>query len=579
MDAILQQPSSGLDFSFDFCEICGGSGVVSKEAAALGLIVCTPIDLSDSRHFDLKICRLMEWISYMLMVGKIRSIMCELPCTSFSPAAHPAVRSYQEPLGYNRLCWKTWLGNLLAFRCMILMMVAVHFDRPALAEQPFLSKMAWLSIWRFLRGTWCAEASIASCAFGSVHLKKFRLLSYRLDSSRLQAACPGGHKHIRIEGKYTKPSAVYVPKLAKRFALVFRDALKKQALDNASILKKPEIESVLANDVLSTGQWRVEVEWCWRSHSHINILESHAYLTLIKRLALRGGDRRSSALLDSQVAKSSHAKGRSSSRALLPTLRKAAALQAACGLYGSLNFSPTRLNVADDPTRDALLRLPSERSCTEHLTLLQLQRLHSSQFSRPVASWIRFILLFGFTLSPVDAVGHLLSNPASSPSFKPLTCSWILFLLCGFALLACAWSDFRTGPSKPRICLGKQWFHRSRCPLFLFACSLPVSAMDVSGTTPADRERADGRSGTTLFADRVLRPQTRHRREDLLGRFDFWLREAHGLSVNGIIATQWVDSDLISRMLVEYDGLSTQQGNHMGLIVRLSMRLHLDVGH
>ena len=49
----LQQPS----FSFDFCEICGGSGVVSKEAAALGLSVCTtyrPVGLKTFRPQELQ---------------------------------------------------------------------------------------------------------------------------------------------------------------------------------------------------------------------------------------------------------------------------------------------------------------------------------------------------------------------------------------------------------------------------------------------------------------------------------------------------------------------------------------------
>ena len=162
---ILGNPS--FDFSFEFCEICGGSGVVSSAAARLGMIVCPPIELSDSPHFDLKEPRLIEWICYMLQTGKFRSIMLEPPCTSFSAAAHPAVRSYKEPLGFDRLCPKTWLGNLLAFRCFILMMVAYHYDRPNLLEQPFLSKMAWLSIWRFLLGRGFSEASVASCAFGS----------------------------------------------------------------------------------------------------------------------------------------------------------------------------------------------------------------------------------------------------------------------------------------------------------------------------------------------------------------------------------------------------------------------------
>ena len=50
----LPQPTSGLDFAFDFVEICGGSGVVSEHAARLGLIVCTPIELSDSPTFRLR---------------------------------------------------------------------------------------------------------------------------------------------------------------------------------------------------------------------------------------------------------------------------------------------------------------------------------------------------------------------------------------------------------------------------------------------------------------------------------------------------------------------------------------------
>ena len=61
-DVPIPAPSSGLDFAFDFVEICGGSAVVSQHAARLGLIVCTPIELSDSPHFNLENPRLLEWI-------------------------------------------------------------------------------------------------------------------------------------------------------------------------------------------------------------------------------------------------------------------------------------------------------------------------------------------------------------------------------------------------------------------------------------------------------------------------------------------------------------------------------------
>lgn len=41
-------------------EICGGSGVLSKAMADAGLIVCTPIDLSASKHYDLRDLKLVN---------------------------------------------------------------------------------------------------------------------------------------------------------------------------------------------------------------------------------------------------------------------------------------------------------------------------------------------------------------------------------------------------------------------------------------------------------------------------------------------------------------------------------------
>ena len=100
--------------------ICGRSGFVSKAAPAMGLAVMPPIELSDSAHFGLANPRLIEWLCFMLEKGKLRSIMLEPPCTTFSPAAHPAVRSYKQPLGFCLTCPKTKLGNLLAFRGFLL---------------------------------------------------------------------------------------------------------------------------------------------------------------------------------------------------------------------------------------------------------------------------------------------------------------------------------------------------------------------------------------------------------------------------------------------------------------------------
>ena len=420
------------DFSFDFCEICGGSGVGSSAASRLGMIVCPPIELSDSPHLE---PRLIEWICYMLQTGKFRSIMLEPPCTSFSAAAHPAVRSYKEPLGFDRLCPKTWLGNLLAFRCFILMMVAYHYDRPNLLEQPFLSKMAWLSIWRFLLRRGFSEASVASCAFGSPHLKKFRLLCFGLDAEALTVPCRGGRRHLRIEGKYTRLSAVYVPRLAEHFAKAFFEAVRIRAIAEEDRCTSSGVESVASSDILMTGAWDLELQWYWRSHSHINILESHALLALLKKLTICGGDGRFSVLIELRVAKCAHAKGRSSSKALLPSLRKAAALQVAGGLYASYGFAPTRLNIADDPTREAEIRPSSEKSCIAGLPFAAVQSLNSRNFSRPYAGWVRLCLLLG--LLPRSTAFDLCAPSTLAPT--NLAPAWIFPVGAILLLLSVVW--------------------------------------------------------------------------------------------------------------------------------------------
>lgn len=151
----------------------------------------------------------------------------------------------------------TWFGNLLAFRCVFLCWVARTYNRPNLLEQPFLSKMAWLSMWKLLLQKGFIETAIASCMFGSPQ-KKFRLLSYGLDRQQLSVPCNGRHQHLRIEGKFTKPSAVYVPRLA-RMTRSFLSALA------------PCTESVVLNDLLLTGDWKVDLQWFWATKSHINI--------------------------------------------------------------------------------------------------------------------------------------------------------------------------------------------------------------------------------------------------------------------------------------------------------------------
>ena len=207
------------------------------------------IDLTRSEQYDITSSRVVEWLCHLLWEKRLRSIVLEPPCTTFSPAAHPSVRSYSCTLGFDRSHPKTLAGNSTAFACFTLFLVAVRCRVPALLEQPRLSKMRWLSIWRWiLRIPGVSENWLASCAYGAPYRKEFALLGHLLQLELIHRKCPGRHVHVRIEGRITKESAIYHPRVAAAFARVI--ALAITAPPVCDSLPKPGLESVLCNDLL-----------------------------------------------------------------------------------------------------------------------------------------------------------------------------------------------------------------------------------------------------------------------------------------------------------------------------------------
>ena len=144
----LALPDRPLAMYYDFAEVAGGAGGVSRAAARRGLLVGPVVDLSFSQWFDLKSGRLLEWLCWLLWERRLLCIMVEPPCSSFSPMIRKPPRSYQQTLGFDRTEPKTFLGNLAAFRCLLLLLVADLACGSGLAEQP---RMAWLQVWRWMR--------------------------------------------------------------------------------------------------------------------------------------------------------------------------------------------------------------------------------------------------------------------------------------------------------------------------------------------------------------------------------------------------------------------------------------------
>lgn len=90
-----------------------------------------------------------------------------------------------------------------------------------------------------------------------------------MNARRLAKKCSRDHAHIRIEGKYTKPSATYCLGLVTALAQVFWAHIK--ALNEVLLQEdqKRGLEDILSNEVLISSDWKVLASWAWKGSSHI----------------------------------------------------------------------------------------------------------------------------------------------------------------------------------------------------------------------------------------------------------------------------------------------------------------------
>lgn len=383
-------------FKYHFIEVYAGSSKVSQAASRLGLNVGPPIDIAFSKEMDMAHPRVISWLSYLMMDGLLSSIMVEPVCISFSMIRRPPLRSRQKPFGYDPRDRQTFLGNLLALRALCLLQIAYRLKLPGLAEQPWTSMMRLLPSWSRLEEKERASVVRAdSCSFGSVHLKSFRFLAVNMSIRKLDRRCSRDHSHVVVQGKYTKASASYTDDLAASIAQCFYDALqnRRQQIDENNLGEVRGIENQLVNFAATSLQWKKKDSWWFQRPRHINLLEMKSLLRLAERMVRSPTPLRVVNLVDSNVIRCAASKGRSSSKALNPLLRKFGAAVVAGCIYFTLPFVPTRLNTADDPTRDREVREPSSSVCAEALDVEDFHALSKIMPLRRWASnWIRLFV-------------------------------------------------------------------------------------------------------------------------------------------------------------------------------------------
>ncbi|CAE7745598.1 dnc [Symbiodinium sp. CCMP2456] len=343
-------------------------------------------------------------------------------------------------------------------------------------------------------------------------------------------------------------------------------------------LEQPGLESIVANDVLMTAAWKVDRVVPWRGQSHINTLELGTIGILERDLAIHSPSCRFTVLVDSNVAKSCSAKGRSTSYALQPGLSYGTPGSALSeSLVGRPLASWARL----------FLVLVAERVGFSEALLHTLAGRFASELGRsPDHSVLDFDGTLGFPGEGPPLEDRCFSERLQylcygfatllAPTALLFTASWTFCFHLVFSPLAfgLSWTKLKSFVCSLRVELffslvpscdtlpawlyldfdptlgfpGEGWVFWFRVFGVLVAAAMAAPAPG----TPADADRATRRAGLLLEADRVVRPVTRSNRARLAEAFSQWLLESQGRSLESLLAVSWEHVEQIGEALTAY---------------------------
>ena len=99
-------------------EVCGGAGGISQ-ACGKRNIRCGPV-IEIKNGLDFLDESLFIWLLRLSLAGRIWLAVLEPPCTTFSLARHPVLRTSFFPEGIDSAERKTHDGNMFALLCLLL---------------------------------------------------------------------------------------------------------------------------------------------------------------------------------------------------------------------------------------------------------------------------------------------------------------------------------------------------------------------------------------------------------------------------------------------------------------------------
>lgn len=402
------------EYPVDFLEIYAGCANMSKAWVAEGFSVLPPMEIRDG--WDLEDPKLFWGLMAFIRAGKVRFLWWGPPCTSFSLARTPKLRSLEIPWGFDLLDDAVLTGNLHCAQSFLLAFIQVFVGNFMAGEQPAWGFMRAVTVWVWLlkHRDDVFEVLFDWCRYGRDFRKTTRLLSNFSELKKLGRRCCHHRKHVRLEGSATTLAGQYSPvfcrkvvELWKIWVLknkeqceeVFRDAGNKGVSPRK--ISKPKGGSHLWSVQLSESlPWKTWIQYPFRRLEHINLQETKARRSLFKRLK---PGRKVVVFQDSRVNLGSLGKGRSPSESLNRLMRSEAPLILGKNLLVGGVHLPTWSIRADCPSRSKpvfapraavpswfwRLRLGQTQSAAEQLDVLQ-------GLARSVNRWFLFasVLLF-----------------------------------------------------------------------------------------------------------------------------------------------------------------------------------------
>ena len=356
-----------------FLSLFAGACVLESVIRELRLSWVESWDLTMGAMFDLANPTRVSILIKRIRAGCYWCIHLAPPCSSFSRARQPKVRSRQHPWGLPRLRGRAArlveMGNYLCLVALEILKECLKHGVMFSLENP-VSSMMWEfpPMREFVEAHATFRVTMDYCRYGTPWKKPTTFLTNIEELRALGKRCNHRHAHQELRGRdsegilWTTRACSYPRQLCVEYA----EAIRPRAPGLPRGETAPPMEDAAPGPIgsrapapLLNEKWTVLERWHlvfagkWKESEHNNILEARAALAALRH-ASRSRENWGTRILfftDSLVTLGCFSKGRSSAHQLLQLCRRVAAIVLSTGIRPAWRYVPSELNFADGPSR------------------------------------------------------------------------------------------------------------------------------------------------------------------------------------------------------------------------------------